>query len=162
MKSKALIRTLLLVFLCAGFYSCKKDKDDDPAPAPLTKTQLLCSKKWKIQTATRSSASIGTENLKDNWETYEFDDTYLFKTNEEVIMDEGSMKEDPSAPQTKTGFWSFEHNETDLTVFFWDDYKLPEYTSKIQQLDANKLSLTYSQQDPWTGEQTTYSYILVH
>jgi hypothetical protein len=98
----------LLLFSALAFASCKKDKDEEPAPP--TKKELL-SNKWKVADVKNADGTsvIGFPVpqivcLKDNIFTLKADDTYT--------IDEGAVVCDPSTAQS--GTWKLTDNETKI------------------------------------------------
>lgn len=98
----------LLLFSALVFASCKKDKDEEPAPP--TKKELL-SNKWKVADVKNASGTsvIGLPLpqimcLKDNIFTLKTDDTYT--------IDEGAVVCEPSTAQS--GTWQFTSNDTKI------------------------------------------------
>lgn len=98
----------LLLFSALAFASCKKDKDEEPAPP--TKKELL-SNKWKVADVKNASGTsvIGLPLpqimcLKDNIFTLKTDDTYT--------IDEGAVVCEPSTAQS--GTWQLTGNDTKI------------------------------------------------
>jgi hypothetical protein len=98
----------LLLFSALVFASCKKDKDEEPAPP--TKKELL-SNKWKVADVKNASGTsvIGLPLpqimcLKDNIFTLKTDDTYT--------IDEGAVVCEPSTAQS--GTWQLTGNDTKI------------------------------------------------
>ncbi len=99
---------LLLLFSALVFASCKKDKDEEPAPP--TKKELL-SNKWKVADVKNASGTsvIGLPLpqimcLKDNIFTLKTDDTYT--------IDEGAVVCEPSTAQS--GTWRLTSNDAKI------------------------------------------------
>lgn len=99
---------LLLLFSAFAFASCKKDKNEEPAPP--TRKELL-SNKWKVVDVKDASGTsiIGLPVpqivcLKDNIFTLRTDDTYT--------IDEGAVACDPST--SGSGTWSLTNNDSKI------------------------------------------------
>ncbi|HRP54473.1 DUF5004 domain-containing protein [Agriterribacter sp.] len=98
----------LLLFSALVFASCKKEKDEEPAPP--TKKELL-SNKWKVADVKNAGGTSVIDFpvsqivcLKDNIFTLKTDDTYT--------IDEGAEVCDPSTAQS--GTWKLTDNETKI------------------------------------------------
>lgn len=98
----------LLLFSALAFASCKKDKDEEPAPP--TKKELL-SNKWKVADVKNASGTSVISLplpqimcLKDNIFTLKTDDTYT--------IDEGAVVCEPSTAQS--GTWQLTSNDTKI------------------------------------------------
>ena len=123
---------LLLVALVFTFNSCKKDKDE--VVTPKTKTQLLCGKNWKITAATVDPAidwngsGAVSANLYNQLQTCEKDGINVYNSNGTYTSDEGASKCDVSDPQTVTGTWVFNTNETTLVLSYSEVINSVNYT----------------------------------
>lgn len=109
--------------------NCKKDKKTEdpapvtpvtPAPTPQTNTQKLSDKNFKIVAMTvNPGINDGTTIVTDIYAQMDDcskDDLTIFKTNGTVSFDEGAVRCNTSDPQTTTGTWVWNSNETVLTV----------------------------------------------
>jgi hypothetical protein len=94
----------------ASLNSCKKDDTTTPAPS---KTELLTAKSWKVTDVKVSGQSIYGTAL---FPACTKDDLVKFSTNKVVTFDEGTLKCDPTSPQSRPGSWEFTTNETKLKV----------------------------------------------
>ena len=92
--------------------SCKKDDTTSPTPAA-TKTDLLTAKSWKMTELKVAGQSIFNTALVEDCDK---DDLLKFNTNKSATFSEGTLKCDPSAPQSRTGSWDLTTNETKLKV----------------------------------------------
>ena len=131
---KLLFATLILSSL---FIGCSKDDNEDVKQP--TKTELLTAHYWQATAFTIDPAiSIGGTNISDWYaqlESCDKDDIEKYNTNNTVTYDEGPTKCDPTDPQTETSPWSFNSDETILTV---------DGTSfKILSLTSTELKLSY-------------------
>lgn len=98
----------LLLFSALAFASCKKNKDEEPAPP--TKKELLANK-WKVadvqDAGGTSYINFPVDQIKclaDNIFTLREDNTY--------IIDEGPKACDPSTAQS--GTWKLTDNDTKI------------------------------------------------
>jgi hypothetical protein len=113
------VRVLLVFIATVAFLSGCKKKDD---PKPASKTTLLAgttSKSWKLTAATASV--FGTPiNLFDanngavSVPTCKQDDIFTFSANKTYATTEGAS--DCGTPTTDSGTWSFNADETQLTL----------------------------------------------
>ena len=99
--------------------ACKKDTVS-VAPAP-TKTELLTNKNWVLSAQTVSpgyNAGGGTiiTDLYGQKQACEKDDFIRFETPNVLKFDEGATKCSSSSPQTTTGTWVFNADQTIITV----------------------------------------------
>jgi hypothetical protein len=124
--------------------SCKKD--DDPS-----NTDKLTGKAWKI-TALKVDPAInsGGTMITDLYaQTADCDknNTLTFNVDKTYIEDEGATKCNPLDPQTTSGTWAFNSDETVLTQDNTDSYT-------ILQNDGNVLKLSFTEVDAGI----TYTY----
>jgi len=128
MRTSKILTTAGFSFLLLGsvlLTNCKKDeKDPEPTPAPapvvLTNTQKLTGKNFKLTALTvNPGIDIGIAVITDIYAQLEAcskDDIMTFNTNGTFTDDEGGSKCDPADPQTTTGTWVWNTNETVLTI----------------------------------------------
>lgn len=94
--------------------ACKKD-DNKPS-----NTQLLTERPWKLTALTSDPAidwfGASVTNVYAQLPACVKDDISVFKTNGIVNFDEGTSKCDPNDPQTVSGLWTFNTDETILSV----------------------------------------------
>ena len=138
-------KILIPVALLFALTNCKK-KTEDPAPAPIviapaptksvpsdlpTQTSLITAHIWKVE---KFSVS-GIYDTKD----CDRDDTYLFKTNGDVVSDAGATKCEPSSPQTSTDKWILVGNKkiviTDGTISK-DTFDIAELTDSRFEVNS--------------------------
>ena len=97
------------------FDGCKK-KDDDPP----TKTELLTNKNWKVTALTSDPAvsinGVLVTNVFNQFNGCQKDDLFRFSTNGIYTFDEGGTKCNTNDPQTITGTWAFNANQTIVSV----------------------------------------------
>ena len=105
---------LLLVSAAMILNSCSK-KDDDPS-----NREMLTGKYWINTSMTIDPAiNIGGTNISNLWTLMldcEKDNLVKFDDNGVYIEDEGSTKCDPGDPQTQTGTWAFNADETVIST----------------------------------------------
>ncbi len=143
---KILFATLILSSL---FIGCSKDdKEDVKQP---TKTELLTAHYWQATALTIDPPlSIGGIQISDLYSQSENcvkDNLEKYNTNNTFISDEGPTKCDPTDPQTENGVWSFNSDETILTVD-GESYKVLTLTStqlKVSVIDLiDGINYTYT------------------
>jgi Lipocalin-like domain len=104
----------LLGLLAINLLSCK---DDDAKP---DKTKVLTGGNWKLTALTSDPAFdwFGTQvtNIYAQLPACVKDDLTVFKSSGTVNFDEGPSKCDPNDPQTTSGTWAFNTDETILSV----------------------------------------------
>lgn len=122
--------TLKLSSLCLGlafvgsslfFTNCKKDeKDPEPEPTPTpvveTNTQKLTGKNFKMTAATIEPAIFGVTDFYAQMQDCEKDNLLRFDTPNIYKEDEGAAKCATNDPQTTTGTWVWNTDETILTT----------------------------------------------
>ena len=129
---KSVMCALTGSFVFAGCHS----KD----PEPLTRTQLIVDKKWKVSTYFVTT-STGTQDLASLVPTCTQDDFEVFRAPNTFMYDEGSSKCDASSPQTQLGSWAFSTKDSQLTVTFGGNTRI--YI--VKELTSDKLNLTSSE-----------------
>ena len=141
---KTLSTYVLVAALAALTVSCKKDGENAPAPS---KTDLLTAKKWRI-TAASTVTTVGTNtSTTDDYAASpacERDDFTQFLANKAVTFDEGATKCSASDPQTTSGTWDFNSDQTKLNLTSPDlgGLLLP---FDLVKLDATTLTIRYTQ-----------------
>ena len=157
---KTTIKTITMACLMLGLTitSCQKETETAPAPTPsLTKTQLLTSKNWKMTAYTSNPAIDWNNNGTMVTDVYtqipdcHKDDINKFNTNGVGIFDEGATKCDAADPQTTSGTWIFNTNETIITI---DDF----YSYTIETLNATTLKMSSVYNDGTTNYTLTVTY----
>ncbi|MBF9235967.1 hypothetical protein I2I05_01025 [Hymenobacter sp. BT683] len=111
---------LLILSLALVAAACGKDGDPTPdKPAVSAKTALLTTPKWRI-TAIVGTTTFGGQTTTINGyaslPACQKDNFGKFNVDKSVVMDEGATKCSTTAPQSKTGTWSFNAAETELTT----------------------------------------------
>ncbi|MDX1955082.1 MAG: lipocalin family protein [Chitinophagaceae bacterium] len=101
---KSTIKYLLLATLALPILSCQKEGDP-----PKTRTELLASGAWKLQSATANGSDVTSQVPTCN------------KDNETTFQSNGTgnllEKANVCSPSNETNFtWSFQNNETELAL----------------------------------------------
>jgi hypothetical protein len=118
---KNLFKSVIFTLFVATFIvSC--GKKSDPEPAPLTNTQKLTGKNWKITGFTVNpgvpmNGTVVTDYFAQ-MQSCDKDNFMTFNANGAVVSDEGNTKCSSNDPQTNTGTWSWANNEAKLTVTY--------------------------------------------
>lgn len=123
-----LVRSLILgLVLMIGFSSCSKDDGADDSSTPATKTDILTAHLWKLKSAKVSPGvtdpilGITIDDFTAFMEACDRDDTFEFNADGTVIADEGATKCDSSDPQSESGNWSFQNDETSILIIVGTD-----------------------------------------
>ncbi|MCC6289310.1 MAG: hypothetical protein IT249_15635 [Chitinophagaceae bacterium] len=144
MKTSHLLFTLAAFIVLGSIASCKKEDKK-------SKTELITSGSWKIQSVYVSQGSTKTD-LYTSAEACEKDNFYTFHADGSVIYDEGASKCDEEDDQTQSGQWSFIENETKLI--------LEGDTTNVASLTGSELKLTYSY--TLSGNTVNYETTFIH
>jgi hypothetical protein len=138
----------LVSVLAIAVSGCKKD--DDPS-----NTDKLTGKAWKVKSITVDPAiSFGGTLITDIFsqlDDCDKDNTSTFNADKTYLDDEGATKCNPLDPQTTSGTWAFNSDETVLT----QDNTI-SYT--ILQNDGNILKLKYSEEIGGVNYTFTLTY----
>ncbi len=108
-----------LALVSFTFTSCEEDDKDD---AKADKTNVLVEKQWKAIAITVDPAidlfGSGTPitNVYAQLPACSKDDVTIFRKNGTVAFDEGGSKCAAKDPQTRTGLWTFNTDQTILSV----------------------------------------------
>jgi IPT/TIG domain/Lipocalin-like domain len=119
----------------------------------LTLTQLLTDKNWRLTAYTSDNGSRVTD-VYATLDACEKDDLLRFELPNIFTYDQGATRCSASDPQTQTGTWAFNANQTKLTTTLGG---LTD-TSDITELTANTLKIRYV--DNFGG--TNYIYVLTY
>jgi Lipocalin-like domain len=134
-----------------GMTSCEKDKDD----AKPNNTKVLTGGNWQLSALTSDPAIdwFGTPvtNVYAQLPACVKDDITVFKTGGTVNFDEGASKCEASDPQTTSGTWAFNTDETIISVTqdgeteSWNIEDLKNSTFKARyEVDIEGLNYTFS------------------
>jgi hypothetical protein len=122
---------ILLAFIAIAFTACK---DDEETTTPSkTKMELLTSGSW-IPT----NLLLNDTSFWDIMPACSKDDFFTFKSDGTYITDEGATKCDPMDPQTSTANWSFNANQTKVTIDGdeGDIAELTETVLRVRMMDS--------------------------
>jgi len=137
LKSIKMKKILFLVSVLAVAVSgCKKD--DDPS-----NTDNLTGKAWKITAFTvdpaiNSGGTLITDYLSQLSDC-EKDGTSTFNADKTYLDDEGATKCDPADPQTTAGIWTFNSDETILTIDNTNSYDIIQNDGNILKLKDSEV-----------------------
>jgi hypothetical protein len=124
--------TAALMTLTTVWTACSKhNSSDNNSNSQVT---LMTQAVWRYDTSGIDLNKDGQIDLADTLATCFKDNTYLFKTDSTVIVDEGATKCDASAPQTATYSWSISKDnppviKTDADPILASGIKVKELTS---------------------------------
>jgi len=145
---------LLALFIPVFFFltTCKKD---DPS-----KKDLLCGKYW-INTAMTIDPPVnfgGTliTDIFSQMDPWDKDDLQKFETSGQYIFDEGATKETLGTPQTVSGTWAFNADETIVSV----SYGAITRSYTIISISGSELKAKYSSTDNWGSGFLNYTYTI--
>jgi len=128
--------------------SCKKDSSEP------SNTEKICGKNWRIVALTIDPGIIiGSATVTDllpQIPSCSKDDFETLNTNGTYTDDEGASKCSPSDPQTTSGTWKFNSNETIITLDNTDSYN-------ILINDGTTLKYNFSQVDSASGVNYVYA-----
>ncbi len=150
-----------LLSLAILFSSCSKDKEELSA-----KTELLTKSAWKMTAYTvepgfptfddEGNITGSTNDIFAFLDDCEKDDTHMFNTDKSMITDEGMTKCESSDPQKTNGTWSFNADETSLTITEEGEPQLVE----ILELTQSVLKIKSTETDG--GMTFTYTITFSH
>jgi len=135
---------LLLVTLTLTLGACKKDDDK-------SNSEKLVDKNWNLTALTSDPAitfgGVSFTDLYAQSQDCDRDDLTIFKAGGTVNYDEGATKCSQSDPQTTTGTWVLNTDETVLTV--------DGESWTILELNDNQLKVKYTDDFFGNGFNTT-------
>jgi hypothetical protein len=100
------MKKVLVALCCVAFFaSCKKEES-------VSKTDILLAHGWSITKVEAVVAGITQDATAELLESCTKDDVVTFAAGNKWSADEGASKCTPDAPQTATGTWAFDSNET--------------------------------------------------
>jgi len=142
----------LLALLALSFAAC--DKDDDNSGS---NTDKLTNGKWKLSASVAKFTFNGMEQTVDVYGQLpdcDTDNEIEFKADGTLISDEADEKCNANDPQQEVGTWSFNQDETEITVSGIDD----NFTAEIIELTNSKLRVKYdlNQNGIVTTTETTF------
>jgi hypothetical protein len=133
---KKLLSYAFLLMGLSGLLALSSCKDDDEETR--SKTQLLTEKTWKLTSIKVLGLSVPPEDC-------EADNIYSYTTGGAYSENEGATKCDVDAPQTVSGSWEFESNETILSVSYTELGTTVSIDYTIVELSGNTLKLKLSE-----------------
>jgi hypothetical protein len=131
---KTITRSIVYLYIVALLALSSCGKDDDPIAS---KTDLLTAKAWK-QTKIKV---LGMEAEPDDCDK---DNTYTFITDKTFVQDEGATKCDANDPQSSSGTWKFNTDETIVTVSATDGGITFSLDETILELSQTTLKVKYN------------------
>jgi len=166
MKNTLKLSIAALMIVALG---CKKE---EAAPAATTttttttpaktKTDYLTESSWKLKALTVSPAINISGTAITDWfsqlDACDKDDTEKYNTNGSFSVDEGTTKCDPNDPQTTTGTWVFNPDQTILTV----TYKGTSTSYNISDLNASTFKGTYTVKENNGSGELNYTYTFTY
>jgi sulfur carrier protein ThiS len=105
-----------LILLCLGIAALGAcDKNSKPAPAPTTRTDILTAKSWRLATAiiTVNGIPVPSSLVLPACNN---DDSFKFNVDKTLIQDAGAIKCNSTDPQTQAGTWTFNTDQSKLTI----------------------------------------------
>jgi hypothetical protein len=151
---KIQIRTffiMLLSGLILAGTSCSKDEDEK------TNKDLLVGKDWKMTALTINPAVNSMTDFYAFLPACTKDDLTKFNSDGTVNFDEGALKCDSGDPQTTYGTWSFNADQTVLSVTA--DGLTEAYT--ISELTETSLKFSYTMVDDLGEGIKTYTLAVI-
>jgi len=116
MKSKFYL-SLLTAFILGAVMLGGCKKKDDPEP---TRSELFTNKNWRVTAWTSDPAisinGVLVTNVFNQMDPCSKDDLFRFNSNGVYTFDEGASKCNTNDPQTTTGTWSFNSDQTIVSV----------------------------------------------
>ena len=150
---KKLRPVLFLMAVLVGLLSCKKDDKTS-----LTKTEMLTGKYWITTSMTVSPAvMVAGTPITDIWaqaDACSKDDLQKFDTPNLFTADEGATKCDVNAPQTTTGTWSFNSDQTVISVTQGTD----TYSYNIINLSESEFKASYQELSDLGAGSLNYTF----
>lgn len=132
--------------------------DKDQTVIPVTRTEILSGKNWKITALTVDPArnyGVFGPSVTDWYAQYrdcEKDNLYYYSKDKMMNFDEGSTKCNPNDPQTIAGTWTLNTDETVITQVVNKDTK----SINISELSVKTFKGTYQE----LSFGTTYTYTI--
>jgi hypothetical protein len=152
-------RFLYLLPLAMGLSltACKKDSETTPAP---TKSELLTAKNWRVSAAvTTTKVGTAATTTVDDYAgspACEKDDFIKFEANKTLVANGGTVL-CPGDPQTASGAWDFNSDQTKLTLGVGSTGLVGQYD--LAELSATTLKIsTTDTSTPGTVETSTITF----
>ena len=137
---------LLALAIGLTFAGCKKDSPGTPVPTA-TKADLLTAKKWRVSASTTTTTYNNQTTTSDSYASSpacERDDFTQFNANKTATFDEGATRCSSTDPQTTSGTWDLNSDQTKLNLTS-PDFGGLVVPFDIVALDASTLSLRFTQ-----------------
>lgn len=143
------MRKLSLWLLALTWLAACQKADDAPAPAPVSRTDLLTARSWRLSAATTTVVATGAPPvITDDYAQLpacERDDFRQFNVNKILFVDAGALRCDPNDPQVRRFSWAFGPNETQLLISsltgtLLNQYDLVELTASTLRLRETTVS----------------------
>jgi hypothetical protein len=145
---------IMIGLLALMAFSCKKDEE--------SKTDKLTGK-WWINTAMTIDPAViinGT-SITDLWPqipSCSKDDIQKFEDNGVYTFDEGTTKCSTNDPQTTTGTWAFNSDETVISITTTGASGTETYSYNIVSLDSDKIVGKFTEVADYGSGPLTYTY----
>jgi hypothetical protein len=152
---RGFILFIITGFLILGLIGCDKDDDDNPKV-------LLTGKQWKL-TSWISTPPYEVEgqmisNVYTLLPDCAHDDFYIFNTDGTMLKDEGVAKCNEYQPQTISGSWLINSNQTILKITVQES----ETDYVINELSDNFMVLKTEEVIEHATGSVTYEYLLTY
>lgn len=159
MKTVFQFRTMLFALVMVGvaFTGCKKDKDETKAD----KTGMLVEKQWQATAYTIDPAidwfGNGTlvTNIFAQLPACAKDDVTIFHKNGTVAFDEGASKCSTNDPQTRSGLWTFNPDQTVISVT--EDGETNSW--KVLEFSSDRIKIEFTIEDEGITYTLTSTYV---
>lgn len=147
MKTKYLLIIISIGILL--FVQCTKKNETIP-----TKTELLTAKNWMLSAANVAPAvvvqmsgfPIPISDLYSYLPACLEDNFTKFASNNTYVTDENTSKCNPTDPQTSTGNWNFNSDESKITLSNYNNSSKPT-TFDVAEISADKLGFSLTIND---------------
>lgn len=166
---KLFTHLVVVAALAATASGCSKNNNPQPAASQSANVTALTAKKWRITGTTNTSSFVDASqpgsaplytNTIDVYASYPScrrDDFVKFDANGNWTIDEGATMCAGSTQQSRTGTWSFNTAETELTIL---DPGSPvpaarAVTATVVQLNASTLQTKVTQVQTQSGLTAT-------
>ena len=154
---RKLTSVLMIGLLVLIAFSCKKDKSE-------SNTDKLTGKWWVNTSMTIDPAiNLGGTLITDLWSQIPActkDDMQKFESGGVFTFDEGATKCSTNDPQTTTGTWAFNSDETVVSVTTVGANGTETYSYTIVKLDSDKMTAKFSEVQDYGSGPLTYTYTI--
>lgn len=104
-------KLLLLLGTTTVLSACKKSGDSPTS----SRTDLLTAKSWRLSTATVTAGGFPVPSSTFIQDCNK-DDSFKFNVDKTLVQDAGASKCNPTDPQTLTGTWALNSDQSKLTI----------------------------------------------